>query len=232
MNLILGFDIVGVFFFAMSGTLTARRYNKLDLFGLGFVGLITAVGGGTVRDIILNAHPIAWVSHSAYIIAIIAGYIIAVIFAKKITKLTRPFITLDALGVAFAAIAGLEKSLDYGSNWAAALMFAVISATVGGVIRDIICNEIPMVLRKDLYALAVFIGGGVYLAMLWLFPETNLVAEISAFVSIVLLRLLSVKYNWNVDIRALERRKKEVLRVSRKVRRKGKTKVHRTRKLG
>lgn len=223
MNLIMVFDIVAVFFFSMSGTLTARRYNKLDLYGLGFVGLITAVGGGTVRDIILDAHPIAWVSHSGYIIAIGAGYLVAVTFANPITKLARPFVTIDALGVAFAAIAGLEKSLEYGSSWPAALMFGVITATVGGVIRDMICNEVPMVLRKDIYASAVFLGGVVYLCLLWAFPNAKVIPELSAFGSIVLIRLLAVRFGWNVDFRAMERRKGDLSKVSRKVRRKSKS---------
>lgn len=219
MTLILAFDIVAVFFFAMSGTLTAHRYNKLDLFGLGFVGLITAIGGGTVRDIILDAHPIAWVSHSAYVVSIVLGYLVAIVFAKDIQKLARPFITLDALGVAFAAIAGLEKSLEYGSSWPAAVMFAVITATVGGVIRDMICNEVPMVLRKDIYASAVCVGAVVYLSILWVFPEAKWIPEMTAFAFIVALRLLAVRFRWNIDLRAMERRKGELEKVGKKLKR-------------
>jgi uncharacterized membrane protein YeiH len=206
MNLVFAFDIFGVFFFSMSGTLTAHRYQKLDLYGLGFVGLITAVGGGTVRDIILDAHPIAWVSHKGYFIAIALGYIAALLFINQIRKLARPFVTIDALAVAFAAIAGFEKSLEYGANPLAALVFGVITATVGGIIRDVICNEIPMVLRKEVYASAVLVGCSLYLSTDLLFAPAVWLSQMIGFLGIVITRLLAVRYGWNIDNKVIRNR--------------------------
>ncbi|MCB0762541.1 MAG: trimeric intracellular cation channel family protein [Flavobacteriales bacterium] len=206
MNTTFYFDLIGVFFFSLSGTLTARRYKKLDLFGLAFVGLITAIGGGTVRDVIIDAHPIAWVSHSGYFIAIVLGYAAALAFGRVILRFAKPILTLDALAVSFAAIAGLQKSLEYGASELSALVFAVITATVGGVIRDVICNEVPMVLRKEIYASAVMAGGVVYLVVAWMVPYDLQWAQWTGFIAIATIRLLAIRFRWDLDTRAVQRR--------------------------
>ncbi|MFT5183196.1 MAG: putative membrane protein YeiH [Flavobacteriales bacterium] len=221
MGIIFYFDIVGVFLFSLSGTLTAQRYNKLDYFGLAFVALITAVGGGTVRDVIIDAHPIAWVSHSAYFVAIVSGYLAALIFKIPILKFTKPIVTIDAVAVGFAAIAGMQKSIEYGANPLAAIVFGLITATVGGVIRDVICNEIPMVLRREVYASAVLLGCVVYLALTQILPSCESISLWSGVLVIVAVRLLAVHYRWNLDKRALDRRKRAIKNNTKRIRKNG-----------
>ena len=116
MNLLFGLDIVSVFFFGLSGTLTGIKYNKLDLVGLVFVAFITAVGGGTVRDVVLDAHPIAWTSHSAYFVAILSGYLVAVLFGDIINQVSKPIITVDALGYWICRDCGVGKGIGLRSD--------------------------------------------------------------------------------------------------------------------
>jgi uncharacterized membrane protein YeiH len=221
MGTIFYFDIAGVFLFSLSGTLTAQRYDKLDYFGLAFVALITAVGGGTVRDVIIDAHPIAWVSHSAFFVAIVAGYLSALVFGRHILKFAKPIVTIDAIAVGFAAIAGMEKSMEYGANPLSALVFGLITATVGGVIRDVICNEVPMVLRREVYASAVLLGCVVYLGLSHFFPTHSTMALWSGVTVITAVRLLAVRRQWNLDNKALLRRKQAIQNNAKKLHKKG-----------
>ena len=200
----LTFDLISVFFFAMSGTITAVKHNRLDLFGVIFVALITAVGGGTVRDMLLDAHPITWISNSSYVVSMLFGSIGGLLLMRIIDRFKKPFVFIDALGVSFAALAGLQKSLDFGSSGMAAILFAVITATVGGIIRDVICNEVPMVLRSEIYATAVVVGAVFYLFSIWVFGIPEDISYILSFLIIVGVRMFSVRYGWNLDLEIFE----------------------------
>lgn len=190
----------------MSGTITAHKHQELDVFGLTVAAIITAVGGGTVRDILLDAHPIAWISHSAYIISMVAGAIAGLLSLSIIDRFKKPFIFIDALGISFAALAGLQKGLEYDANPLAAIFFGVITATVGGIIRDIICNEVPMVLRKEIYAGAVMLGCIVYLLLDSLGHLHESVVYTISFFVIVLTRMFAVRYGWDLNFKPRNKR--------------------------
>lgn len=191
------YDILSVGLFSMSGTLTAYRYRKLDMYGLAFVAMVTAVGGGTVRDILIDSRPIAWVQDGRYVLAVLAGFLIALSFRSKLVQIPKIFRTVDALAISFSSIAGLQKSLDFSASLPAAIIFGAITATTGGILRDVICREVPMVLQKEIYASACLAGGVFYAATPFLAGEWR---SILAMTVVGAIRLVSVHFGWNIEI--------------------------------
>ncbi|TXC78793.1 trimeric intracellular cation channel family protein [Luteibaculum oceani] len=182
-------DLFGAYFFSISGALIARRYGKLDAFGIGFVALLTAVGGGTVRDWLLNAYPIAWIQQDGYLISIVLGVVTAFVLTKSLSKLNRLINVVDTLGVAFFAMAGLEKSLHFEAGPVAAIFLGMLSGTCGGILRDITCNEIPRIFRSEWYA-TLLLGGGLIKVLLQFGLEVDpFKASIAGCIVIILARL-------------------------------------------
>jgi uncharacterized membrane protein YeiH len=187
-------DLIATFVFAISGALAAfgkKMYE--DIFGVAFTGFITAVGGGTLRDIILGVHPLAWVADGNFIIAIIAGVLLTVFFRRFIKKIPRTLFVLDTVGVALYTILGVQKSLALNVNPIAAIILGMVSAVFGGVLRDTLINEIPLIFKKEIYATACLAGAGLFV----LLNHYGMDADInffSGFILIILIRIISVKY--------------------------------------
>jgi uncharacterized membrane protein YeiH len=156
MEIITILDYIGVFVFAMSGLLTASG-KKLDLFGGLIVAFVTALGGGTLRDLFLNVE-IGWITNTNYIFIVIGGTIFALIFKKVLGKIRKTIFLFDTIGISIFTILGVQKALEYNTPLIVAVIFGVITATFGGVIRDILCNEIPLIFRKEIYATACLVG--------------------------------------------------------------------------
>jgi uncharacterized membrane protein YeiH len=156
MEIITILDYIGVFVFAMSGLLTASG-KKLDLFGGLIVAFVTALGGGTLRDLFLNVE-IGWITNTNYIFIVIGGTIFALIFKKVLGKIRKTIFLFDTIGISIFTILGVQKALEYNTPLIVAVIFGVITATFGGVIRDILCNEIPLIFRKEIYATACLAG--------------------------------------------------------------------------
>jgi uncharacterized membrane protein YeiH len=192
------FNLFGVMMFAMSGAFAALDKNLYkDLFGISFTAFATAVGGGTLRDIILGAHPIAWVADNNYLIAITAGIILMVIFRKQLHKIPKILLVFDSAGIAIYTIIGMEKALDLNVAPLAAVVMGLFSAVMGGVIRDTLINEIPQIFRKEIYATACIAGALIYLVLKY----TSLPQIWSAIISIVMIiviRLAAVKFRWSL----------------------------------
>jgi uncharacterized membrane protein YeiH len=192
------FNLFGVVMFAMSGAFAALDKNMYkDLFGISFTAFATAVGGGTLRDIILGAHPIAWVADNNYLIAITIGIILMVILRKQLHKIPKILLVFDSVGIAIYTIIGMEKALDLNVAPLAAVVMGLFSAVMGGVIRDTLINEIPQIFRKEIYATACIAGALVYL----LLKYTSLPEIWSAVISIVTIigiRLAAVKFKWSL----------------------------------
>lgn len=201
------YDVVSVALFSISGTLTAYRYQKLDAYGLAFVALITAIGGGTVRDILIDSKPIAWVHHSEYIVSILIGFVFALAFKDYLMKIPKVFRTVDALAISFSSIAGVQKSLELGASVPAAILFGAITATTGGLLRDVICREVPMVLRKEIYASACLAGG---LSYALLFQLDAPYRAIVSMLVVATVRLVSVHLGWNLELSTLASVKSEL----------------------
>jgi uncharacterized membrane protein YeiH len=193
-----------MFFFAVSGVLTAAD-KQMDLLGGVFIAFITSFGGGTIRDLLLNVE-IEWLRSLSYISMVFAGTLAGIIFRERLKRLRRTFFIFDTIGLGFFAIYGLQKSLLLGHFPVVALFLGVITATFGGVLRDVLCNEIPLIFRKEIYASAALAGGLFFLmlnAIHWVPDEWN--ALIASF-SIMIVRVLAVKYRWRMpQIRELRK---------------------------
>lgn len=187
-------DLIATFVFAISGALAAfgkKMYE--DIFGVAFTGFITAVGGGTLRDIILGVHPLAWVADGNFIIVIIAGVLLTVFFRRFIKKIPRTLFVLDTVGVALYTILGVQKSLANEVNPIAAIILGMVSAVFGGVLRDTLINEIPLIFKKEIYATACLAGAGLFVLM----NHYGVDADINFFSGIaliIIIRTISVKY--------------------------------------
>lgn len=156
MNIITILDYTGVFVFAMSGVLSASG-KKLDLFGGFIIAFVTALGGGTLRDLLLNVD-ISWILKPNYVYIAIAGVIFALAFKKVLNKVRKTMFLFDTIGISLFTILGVQKALEHDTPLAIAVIFGVITATFGGVIRDILSTEIPLIFRKEIYATACLIG--------------------------------------------------------------------------
>ncbi len=193
MNLLSALDLLGTFVFAISGLRLAAK-KDMDLFGASVIAFVTAVGGGTTRDLLLGATPVAWINNIQYPIAILLAVPFTLIFRKYIVNLKRTFFIFDSIGIAIFTISGMQKALDFGLNPGLAMAMGMVSAVVGGVIRDILCNEIPLIFRKEIYATACLAGALVfYLLGNWGIDQNlNYIITTSL---ILVIRVVSIKYN-------------------------------------
>jgi len=185
MELIYYIDLLGTMVFAISGAMAANRYG-IDIFGATFMGFVTAIGGGSLRDVFLNIRPV-WVEDGNYLIAIFVGVFISILFNRHLDSFARTLFLFDALGIGFFTLA-------YESSAIAAVMFGMFSACMGGVIRDVLMNVTPLILRKEIYASACLAGAITYVLLTFTPLHANLNAFISAAV-VFGIRFLSVRYN-------------------------------------
>ena len=183
-------DLLGTLFFAISGTLSAKR-KDIDIFGAAFLGFVTAIGGGSMRDVFLNLRPV-WVNDSNYLIAIFLGILIAIVFNRQLYGYYRTLTLFDAIGISFFTILGVQKSLNYESNVYAAIIFGMFTAVCGGMIRDILLNETPLIFKKEVYATACLAGGLIYILLVHLDLDLSWAAIIAASV-VFLFRITAVK---------------------------------------
>lgn len=188
-------DYIGVFVFAISGLLTASD-KRLDYFGGVVVAFFTALGGGTIRDLLLNTE-VRWMESSYLIFAAIGGAIVGIIFKKQLMHLKKTFFLFDTLGLGLFTIVGIQKGINFGQIPVTCLFLGVITATFGGVIRDVLCNEIPLIFRKEIYATAALIGGLFYIGIhrMQIQHETGMVLGV---ISIVAIRISSVYFKWSM----------------------------------
>lgn len=193
MSMLYAFELLGTFFFAISGALAIRDHHD-DLFGATFMGFVTAIGGGTLRDIMLGSYPLVWIGDINFVYAIFAGVTVAYLFFRVLSKLRRTFLTFDALGISFFTVLGVEKALGLGVEPEIAAIMGMFSAVMGGVIRDTLTNETPVLFRKEVYATACLAGAVLYL-ILYRFGIGRNIDMFAAIGLIIVLRLLAVKYN-------------------------------------
>lgn len=196
MTILYFIDILGTMVFAISGAL-AGRDKKLDFFGIAAVGLITAIGGGTVRDVLLGSTPVGWMKDLIYLAMIGSGILISLLFGKVVLKLRRTFFMFDTVGIAVFTVLGLQKALNLGVHPVIAIMMGMVSAVFGGVIRDIVCNEIPLIFRKEIYALTCLCGGILYV-ILDRFAVEQVINIIITVSFIVIFRVMAVKFKWKL----------------------------------
>lgn len=197
MSLIYILDLVGTFVFAISGLRLAAK-KDMDLFGAAVIAFVTAVGGGTTRDLLLGNTPVSWMQDIAYPIAILAALPFTLLFKKYIVNLKRTFFIFDTIGIALFTISGMQKGLMFDLHPSLAMVMGMVSATVGGVIRDILCNEIPLIFRKEIYATACLVGALVYYLLDSYSTINNDVSYLITVAVIIAIRVLSIKFHWSL----------------------------------
>jgi len=185
-------ELLGTFFFAISGALAIQDEHN-DLFGAGFTGFVTAIGGGTLRDIMLGSYPLVWIGDPNFLYAIIAGVLMAYFFYNFLIRLRRTFLFFDTLGISFFTILGVEKALSLGVNPEIAAIMGMFSAIMGGVIRDVLTNETPVLFRKEIYATACLVGAIVYLILYRLDVDRDINLAVSIML-IFIIRVVAVKF--------------------------------------
>lgn len=189
-------DIIGTMAFALSGALTAMN-KRLDPFGIFIIAFVTAVGGGTLRDMLIGKTPVGWMLNLNYVYVIIIGYFLAILFRKKLDKFRKSLFLFDTIGLGVFTLIGLEKGISIGLNPIICIALGTMTACFGGVIRDILCNEIPVIFRKEIYATICILGGIVFFILKNINCPEELIQLVTSLV-IILIRLLVVKFNWSL----------------------------------
>jgi uncharacterized membrane protein YeiH len=188
--LLYGLDLAGVAVFAVSGALAAGR-KRMDLFGVIVIAVVTAIGGGTIRDLLLNRHPIFWIQDTTYLLVIIAVAGATPLYARFKEVPGKALLVADAFGLAVFTVIGAQVAEQEHLPGIIVAMVAAITGAAGGVVRDVLCTEVPVILRKDIYATASLAGAVVYL----LAKKAALDATagmLAAMATVVILRLAAI----------------------------------------
>lgn len=190
-------EIIGTFAFAVSGALTVKDREYGDWFAACFTAFLSSIGGGTLRDVLLGSYPLVWVKDINFIYAILMGIFVTFLFYRYLLNLKRTLFLFDTFGIALFTIVGTEKALSLGVRPEIAAIMGVFTAVMGGVIRDVMTNEMPIVYRKEVYATACFAGAVCYLVLDHLGAGRNF-AFLAAASLIIVVRILAVRYRWAV----------------------------------
>lgn len=193
MELINFIDYAGTFVFALSGVIAAVE-QKFDLFGVFILGFVTAVGGGTLRDMMIGGTPVSWMQNETYVYLIMAAIPIVFFGMKIVLKFKRSFFIFDTLGIGLFTVLGMQKTLAVGLSPLIAVMMGVVSAVFGGIIRDVLANRTPLIFRKEIYAFACLAGALIYLGLTYLVREE--IATTAAILMVIVIRILAIRFKW------------------------------------
>jgi uncharacterized membrane protein YeiH len=193
MNILDYLDYIGTFSFALSGALTAAS-KRFDIFGVIIIAFVTALGGGMIRDVLISAYPINWIANQNYLWLVLTAVFVMYLFKSKIIPWSKTFFIFDTVGLGVFTVIGLEKALQFDVGFQAAIIMGMISASFGGVIRDILTNRVPLILKREIYASASLFGGLTYVLGSKLSWNENLLTMLS-IASVILIRSLAVKYH-------------------------------------
>ncbi|MDG5492965.1 trimeric intracellular cation channel family protein [Psychroserpens sp. SPM9] len=185
-------DILGTIAFAISGVLVALN-KRMDPFGVLIIAFVTAVGGGTLRDVMIGIHPVSWMTNMTYVYVIIASAVFAVLLRKKINYLRTSLFLFDTIGIGLYTVVGIEKGIVAGLHPIICIALGTMTACFGGVLRDILCNEIPVIFRKEIYATACILGGLTYFLLREFMDDTNFIFIIAGVI-VISVRLIAVKF--------------------------------------
>jgi uncharacterized membrane protein YeiH len=183
-------DLLGTASFAISGALFAIK-KRMDTLGVLIIAFVTAVGGGTLRDILIDTDRITWMSNLNYVYSIFAAVVIAIIFRKKIENLSKSFFLFDTIGLGIFTIVGTEIGLQNDYHPIICVSLGMITATFGGVIRDTLSNEIPLIFHKEIYATACILGAVTYLILINFDINMDII-HILTILMVIITRLLAV----------------------------------------
>ncbi|MCC9138990.1 trimeric intracellular cation channel family protein [Pontibacter silvestris] len=185
-------DLLGTFAFAVSGIRWAST-KKFDWFGAYAIGLVTAIGGGTTRDLLLNATPF-WMQDASYLVITGAALLATLLFRNRLFRWGRALFLFDSIGLGLFTVVGVGKSLAAGFPFWVCIPMGAITGSVGGVLRDVLLNEVPLLFRKDIYALACIAGGNVYMVCYRSGLPASL-TELLAALTVMAIRVVAVRYH-------------------------------------
>lgn len=188
-------DLLGTFAFAVSGIRHASG-RQIDWFGAYILGLVTAIGGGTLRDLLLDVTPF-WMLDPKYFLTTGVALVSVLIFKERLLKLGSTLFLFDTIGLGLFTVVGITKSIDAGLPFWVCIIMGTITGTVGGVIRDVLLNQVPLLFRKDIYALACVAGGVIYFLCRYLNLPMG-VTESIASLTVIVFRLIAVKFHLNL----------------------------------
>ena len=190
-------EILGTAAFAISGIRLAAA-KRFDWFGAYVVGLVTAIGGGTLRDVLLDL-PVFWMKSSVYLVVTFISLVAVIVFRQALVKGMRTLFIFDAIGLALFVVVGVQRTTEAGLPMWVAIVMGTITGSFGGIIRDILINEQPLFFRKDIYATACLAGGVVYW-LLNMLHINDIVPQIACAVAVIGLRVAAVHYGWALPI--------------------------------
>ena len=193
-DLIAVLDLGAVFVFAISGALLAGR-KQMDVFGMTVVAFVTGVGGGTLRDVLLD-RPVFWLVDGRYLLCALAATMLVFVAGSTIERGTRPLAWLDAIGLAIAAPLGVAAARSVDAGWPVVLVMAMVTGSFGGLIRDVICQEPPMVLHREVYATAALLGAAAYLGAIYLTGQ-SVVAVVTCGAVTLTVRGAAIVWGWS-----------------------------------
>ncbi|WP_067037220.1 trimeric intracellular cation channel family protein [Allomuricauda sp. CP2A] len=186
-------DILGTVAFAISGVLVAME-KRLDLFGVLIIAFVTAIGGGTLRDLLIGNTPVGWMTDITYMITIFIAVVFAIIFVNQLKYVRRSLFLFDTIGIGLYTMVGVEKGLQAELLPVVCIALGTMTACFGGVLRDILCNEIPVIFRKEIYATACILGGASYFLFTGGLSMREDYAYIAAILVVIVLRTLAVLF--------------------------------------
>ncbi len=186
--------IIAIVSEAITGTLAAGKH-RMDLFGVLLIALVTAIGGGTIRDIVLNMHPMTWVKHPEYVIMLCFFSMLTVKIPYFFANLSKLFLMLDAIGLISFSIIGVDKAMQHGFGFVICVIAGLITGVSGGIGRDILCNKIPLVFQKELYASVSIVACMLYYCLCLYTPLPNEVSVIATLIFGFTFRMVAIKYS-------------------------------------
>ncbi|MWV61973.1 trimeric intracellular cation channel family protein [Helicobacter saguini] len=207
--------IIAIVSESITGTLAAGRH-KMDLFGVLLIALVTAIGGGTIRDIVLNMHPMTWVKHPEYVLMLCFCSMLTTKIPYFFASLSRLFLMLDAIGLIAFSIIGVNKAIEHEFGFIVCVISGVITGISGGIARDILCNKIPLVFQKELYASVSIVACVLYYC---LYFYTPLNADVSVILTLIFgfsFRMIAVKFKLSLPVFIYEDSKKDIDKDSKK----------------
>ena len=187
-------DIIGTFVFAISGALTGW-HKRLDPFGVFIIAFVTALGGGTLRDVMIGKTPVGWMEDLSYVYIIVLGFFATIVLKARLEKLRISLFLFDTIGLGIFTIIGIEKGIAVGLHPLICIALGTMTASFGGVIRDILCNEIPIIFRKEIYATVSITGGALFFILNEFQLNTDVLYVVTSLFMIAF-RLLAVKNKW------------------------------------
>jgi uncharacterized membrane protein YeiH len=193
-SVLLALDLTGTFAFALNGALTALRYARLDIVGVVTLGMITALGGGIIRDVLIDSLPPATFSDWRYLAVAATGGLIAFVFGRRLERLNTLITVLDAAGLSLFAVTGAGKALDLGLGPAQAVILGAITGVGGGTLRDVLIRQIPSVLSSGLYAIPALLGATITVVAIRLGVD-GLPAALVAASACFVLRMIGVRFD-------------------------------------